>query len=66
MNDRWKVQLQGGGFAYLLGDERVALKGTLAQSFRLFRNSSLSFDCAFTRVGGHGVPEAVLLAHRYF
>lgn len=66
VTERWKVRLQGQAFAYPLGDERSVLKGTLAQSWRLSRNASLSLDGSFIRVNGHGVRDAVLLFNRYY
>ena len=66
LNDWWKLQLQGQAFFYFLGDDRVALKGMLAQNFRLARNSSLNLELSYGNVQGHSVPEATVLLNHYF
>jgi len=66
LNDWWKLQLQGQAFFYFLGDDRVALKGMLAQNFRLARNSSLNLELSYGNVQGHSVPEATMLLNHYF
>lgn len=66
LNDWWKMQLQGQAFFYFLGDDRIALKGVLAQNFRLARNSSLNLELSYGNVQGHSVPEATALLNHYF
>lgn len=62
----WKLHLRGEGFYYLLGDDRVALKGTVAQNFRLARNDSVNLEFSYQEVQGHPVREATILWNRYF
>ena len=66
LNDWWKVQLLGQAFFYFLGDDRLALKASLAQNFRLARNSSLSLELGYGNVQGHSVAETNLLLNHYF
>ncbi|WP_085813981.1 Lnb N-terminal periplasmic domain-containing protein [Geoanaerobacter pelophilus] len=66
LTDWWKLQLKGEAFYYLLGDERVAVKGTVAQNFRLTRNDSVNLELSYQEVEGHSVREATLLWNRYF
>jgi len=66
VGDWWKIQLQGQAFYYGLGDDRWSLKATLAQSFRLAQNHSLSLAGTLEYVNRHRVPEATLLWNHYF
>lgn len=66
VRDWWKVQLSGGAFFYLVGDDRVSLKGSLAQNFRLSQNLSLALLLSYGDVSGHAVPEGTLLLNCYF
>jgi len=66
VSEWWKIQLQGQAFYYGVGDDRLSLKATLAQNFRLAQNSSLSLTGTLEYVNRHGVPEANLLWNHYF
>lgn len=66
VRDWWKVQLRGQAFYYCLGDDRLSLKASLAQNFRLAQNSSLNVDYTAEMVDGHYVPQATVLWNYYF
>ncbi len=66
VRDWWKVQLFGEAFFYVVGDDRVSLKASLAQNFRLAQHQSLAFVLSYGDVSGHTVPEARLLLNCYF
>ncbi|WP_239031674.1 Lnb N-terminal periplasmic domain-containing protein [Geomonas diazotrophica] len=66
VRDWWKVHLEGSAFFYVIGDDRVSLKATLAQNFRLAQQQSLSLGLSFADVSGHGVSEQSLLWNFYF
>lgn len=66
VRDWWKVQLRGRAFYYCLGDDRLSLKASLAQNFRLAQNSSLDVDYTAEMVDGHYVPQATVLWNHYF
>jgi hypothetical protein len=66
VKDWWKVQLGGQAFYYCVGDDRLSLKATLAQNFRLAQNSSLGVEYTAEHVDGHFVPQATILWNYYF
>ena len=66
VRDWWKVQLSGEAFFYVVGDDRVSLKASLAQNFRLAQHQSLALVLSYGDVSGHAVPEARALLNCYF
>ncbi|WP_224984612.1 Lnb N-terminal periplasmic domain-containing protein [Geomonas agri] len=62
----WKVSLEASAFWYVVGDERISLKATLAQNFRLAQHQSLTLSMSFGDVSGHTFPDHNLLWNYYF
>jgi len=66
VRDWWKIYLEGSAFFYLLGDDRISLKATLAQNFRLAQHQGVSLTLSYGDVSGHSITEATLLYNCYF
>ncbi|WP_136515760.1 Lnb N-terminal periplasmic domain-containing protein [Geomonas edaphica] len=66
VRDWWKVQVLGEAFFYVVGDDRISLKASLAQNFRLAQHQSLALVLSYGDVSGHAVPEARVLLNCYF
>ncbi|MBJ6799457.1 DUF4105 domain-containing protein [Geomonas sp. Red259] len=62
----WKVNLEGSAFCYVVGDDRITLKATLAQNFRLAQQQSVSLSFSYGDVSGHSLSEHSLLWNYYF
>lgn len=66
VTESWKVNLEGSAFCYVVGDERISVKATLAQNFRLAQQQSLSLSMTVGDVSGHTISEHNLLWNFYF
>ncbi|QWV95612.1 DUF4105 domain-containing protein [Geomonas oryzisoli] len=64
--DWWKVNLEGSAFFYVVGDDRISVKASLAQNFRLAQQQSLSLNLSLADVSGHTVSEQSLFWNCYF
>lgn len=66
ITEQWKLNLQAQGFIYKVGDDRSLLRLSLAQNFKITRNSSITLEVAGEKVNSHRIGEVNLLLHRYF
>lgn len=66
LNEWWKVSLQGQAVYYMLGESHEKYRGTLAQNFRVTRNTGIGFQVNLESSFGFYRAEASVHMNYYF